>query len=98
MVHDFPRTSIFSGFRNAMIMLAQSLVQIGPATNVEPSSGPAIEHVDVKHRMARPERFELPTFWFVARRSIQLSYGRATCIDSKSFTPVNDTIFGALTF
>ena len=27
--------------------------------------------------MARPERLELPTFWFVARRSIQLSYGRA---------------------
>ncbi|MEY4358016.1 MAG: hypothetical protein RL469_1342, partial [Pseudomonadota bacterium] len=26
--------------------------------------------------MARPERFELPTFWFVARHSIQLSYGR----------------------
>jgi hypothetical protein len=25
---------------------------------------------------ARPERFELPTSWFVARRSIQLSYGR----------------------
>ena len=23
--------------------------------------------------VARPERFELPTFWFVARRSIQLS-------------------------
>ena len=23
--------------------------------------------------MARPERFELPAFWFVARRSIQLS-------------------------
>src|ERR1700728_1505874 len=26
--------------------------------------------------MVRPERFELPTLWFVATRSIQLSYGR----------------------
>jgi hypothetical protein len=26
--------------------------------------------------VVRPERFELPAFWFVARRSIQLSYGR----------------------
>jgi hypothetical protein len=31
----------------------------------------------------RPERFELPTFWFVARRSIQLSYGRG-CVDLMS--------------
>jgi hypothetical protein len=30
--------------------------------------------------LARPERFELPTAWFVARYSIQLSYGR---IDSR---------------
>ena len=28
---------------------------------------------DVRIKMVRPERFELPTFWFVARRSIQLS-------------------------
>ena len=28
--------------------------------------------------MARPERFELPTAWFVARYSIQLSYGRVS--------------------
>jgi hypothetical protein len=27
--------------------------------------------------MARPERFELPTPWFVAKYSIQMSYGRA---------------------
>ena len=33
--------------------------------------------VSVKGEVARPERVELPTFWFVARRSIQLSYGRA---------------------
>ena len=30
--------------------------------------------------MVRPERFELPAFWFVARRSIQLSYGRTQVI------------------
>jgi hypothetical protein len=30
----------------------------------------------VLERLARPERFELPTSWFVAMRSIQLSYGR----------------------
>ena len=29
-----------------------------------------------ENKMARPERFELPTAWFVARYSIQLSYGR----------------------
>ena len=28
--------------------------------------------------MARPERFELPTPWFEAKCSIQLSYGRVT--------------------
>jgi hypothetical protein len=30
--------------------------------------------------LARPERFELPTFWFVARHSIQLSYGRVVVL------------------
>ena len=30
-------------------------------------------------KVARPERFELPTLWFEARRSIQLSYGRTPC-------------------
>ena len=26
--------------------------------------------------VVRPDRFELPTYWFVASCSIQLSYGR----------------------
>ncbi len=29
-----------------------------------------------ENEMARPERFELPTNWFEANYSIQLSYGR----------------------
>jgi hypothetical protein len=29
-----------------------------------------------KGKMVRPARVELATFWFVAKRSIQLSYGR----------------------
>src|SRR5579872_4557037 len=33
-------------------------------------------HLMVVFFLARPERFELPTTWFVARYSIQLSYGR----------------------
>jgi hypothetical protein len=30
----------------------------------------------IQWKLARPERFELPTTWFEARDSIQLSYGR----------------------
>jgi hypothetical protein len=36
-------------------------------------SGYAVNDCICEEFMARPERFELPTFWFVARRSIQLS-------------------------
>ena len=34
--------------------------------------------------MVRPERFELPAFWFVARRSIQLSYGRTWLVSTET--------------
>ena len=33
-------------------------------------------HCNLLKTVARSERFELPTFWSVARRSIQLSYER----------------------
>lgn len=39
--------------------------------------------------MARPERFELPTSWFVAMRSIQLSYGRSTDLADGSEPPIH---------
>ncbi len=35
--------------------------------------------------MARPERLELPTLWFEARCSIQLSYGRAEKLNDIAF-------------
>ncbi len=34
--------------------------------------------------MVRPERFELPTLWFEAKCSIQLSYGRAKKHNAKT--------------
>ena len=37
--------------------------------------------------LARPERVELPTAWFVARYSIQLSYGRNVCYFVRLLVP-----------
>ena len=42
-----------------------------------------------KGRMARPERFELPTSWFVAMRSIQLSYGRTLIWPTTFQSPIH---------
>ena len=44
----------------------------------------------VLQEMARPERFELPTAWFVARYSIQLSYGRVFLMPLKRHAPVTN--------
>ena len=42
--------------------------------------------------MVRPERFELPTYWFVASRSIQLSYGRALLVSSETIVRISGFI------
>ena len=43
-------------------------------------------------RVARPERFELPTLWFEARCSIQLSYGRVGQFYPKSAFLFDDAL------
>ena len=48
--------------------------------------------------MARPGRLELPTLCLEGRRSIQLSYGRISFIDSNRFTPLTNSVLDALTF
>jgi hypothetical protein len=40
------------------------------------AAGRAKPLVAEEGEMVRPERFERPTYWFVASCSIQLSYGR----------------------
>ncbi len=39
--------------------------------------------------MVRPERVELPTYWFVASRSIQLSYGRTRLASSETIDRIS---------
>ena len=51
--------------------------KLGPAKGKEYSTNLILFHTETRN-MVRPERFELPASWFVARRSIQLSYGRIT--------------------
>jgi hypothetical protein len=38
--------------------------------------GPVAPSINILICLARPERFERPTPWFVAKYSIHLSYGR----------------------
>jgi hypothetical protein len=37
---------------------------------------PLRRHENARVSLVRPERLELPAYWFEASRSIQLSYGR----------------------
>ena len=46
------------------------------------NQGPETQQME--ERMVRPERVELPTYWFVASRSIQLSYGRTGLASSEA--------------
>jgi hypothetical protein len=39
--------------------------------------------------MVRPERLELPAYWFEASRSIQLSYGRTVTASTHEFSILN---------
>jgi len=49
-------------------------------------------------RMVRPERFELPAFWFVARRSIQLSYGRIPLLTASQQLTADSAFSSTATF
>jgi hypothetical protein len=54
--------------------------------------------VSVEIRMVRPERFELPAFWFVARRSIQLSYGRNSFLTAFQQLTAGSAVSSTATF
>ena len=76
-MHNDPGRIVKSRFRNTMVMLIQTAPQIRGIADVQPVRPNTLQNVNcerhIQREMARPERFELPTFWFVARRSIQLS-------------------------
>jgi hypothetical protein len=51
-----------------------------------------------KEKVVRPERFELPAFWFVARRSIQLSYGRISFLTAFQQLTADSAVSSTATF
>jgi hypothetical protein len=62
------------------------------APDVEPDASHEDLSMDLSAKclkiLVRPERLELPTYWFEASRSIQLSYGRPFRSLSKQPKPV----------
>src|ERR1035441_7281547 len=65
-------------------------------TQLDPSSTSATEQV--LDSMVRPERFELPTLWFEAKCSIQLSYGRTMRSESSADLSYRATVDGRRRF
>ena len=61
---------------------AKALLPKGPSILIQRA---AISGGPILLTLMRPERVELPTYGFVVRRSIQLSYGRATSKCSTKF-------------
>lgn len=49
------------------------------------------EFAEIIDFMVRPEGFEPPTLWFVAKCSIQLSYGRTLCCMAQATVAANPT-------
>ena len=67
-------TSNLAAARLSNIPTSSGVPDVSPGETAKRKRAPCEGPFSVS--LARPERFELPTFWFVARRSIQLSYGR----------------------
>ncbi len=58
------------------------------ATLMQPGKDEGVGHdVQPLQLLARPEGFEPPTPWFVAKYSIQMSYGRGVLIGDWTFRP-----------
>jgi len=69
-----PREAATTAFdARALRLLARISTYRVPGWDIGQRYGHAANYLNY---LARPERFELPTPWFVARYSIQLSYGR----------------------
>jgi hypothetical protein len=69
------RPAMLDEFGDDRVVLAKAMLKPGRKYRAQLLGfhGLTCAEVKARRRVVRPERFELPTFWFVARRSIQLS-------------------------
>jgi hypothetical protein len=77
--HSIINAALIFG-RKSLIVSRNPIAQGGEIARVVKNS-PA----QVLDKLVRPEGFEPPASWFVARRSIQLSYGRNGQTDGNAF-------------